>query len=357
MKLIKGMDVSMTKALEQQGACYYLDGVKKDVFQILSECGTNMIRLRLWYDPYSEEGASYGGGENDLETTIELARRARSNGMDLLLDFHYSDFWADPSRQVKPKAWEELTGEKLRRTVYKYTVETMRRFLAEGLKPSMVQVGNEITNGLLWPDGKVENLDGMAKLLAEGIRGVREAAPDTKIIFHLDFGTNNEMYRKWFADIEPYGLDFDVIGMSYYPYWNGSLEELLFNMNDISRTFNKDILVAETAIGYTTDNLGCSGIVFSEEQEKAAGYPATFQGQENFLRDLCNTVRKVEAHRGIGIVYWEPTWLPINICTWAEPLGSEYMHDTMEAGNSMANQALFDSAGNANQALKNLADF
>lgn len=354
LMMIKGMDISMIKTLEEQGACYYLNGVKEDVFRILKECGANMIRLRLWYDPYSENGVAYGGGNNDLETTIGLARRAVENGMDFLLDFHYSDFWADPGKQLKPKVWEGLSGAKLRRAVYKYTGETLQRFLAEGLAPSMVQVGNEITNGFLWPDGKTENVEEMAKLLAEGIRGVRETVRKSKIVFHLDFGTDNKMYRKWFSDIAPYHLDYDVIGMSYYPYWNGKLEELFYNMNDISKTYEKEVLVAETAIGYTTDPLGCSGIVFSEEQEKATGYPATFGGQEAFLRDLFNTVRKVENNKGIGVFYWEPAWLPINTCTWADRAGCEYMKDEMEGGNSMANQALFDAGGNANPALLHL---
>jgi len=352
--MIKGMDISMIKSLEEHGACYYLNGVKKDVFRILKECGANMIRLRLWYDPYSESGAAYGGGNNDLETTIALAGRAVENGMDFLLDFHYSDFWADPGKQLKPKAWEGLSGAKLQRAVYKYTAETLQRFRAEGLVPAMVQVGNEITNGLLWPDGKAENVEEMAKLLAGGIRGVREVWQKIKIVFHLDFGTDNKMYRKWFSDIAPYHLDYDVIGMSYYPYWNGSMEELFYNMNDISKTFGKEVLVAETAMGYTTDPLGCSGIVFSKEQEEASGYPATFEGQEAFLRDLFEKVRQVEDNRGIGVFYWEPAWLPINACTWAEKPGSEYMNDKAQSGNTMANQALFDSEGNANPALVHL---
>ena len=352
--MIKGMDISMISALERQGACYYLNGVKKDVFRILRECGANMIRLRLWYDPYTEDGVAYGGGDNDLETTISLARRAKENGMDILLDFHYSDFWADPGKQFKPKAWEALSGMGLRRAVYKYTAETMRRFRAEGLTPAMVQVGNEITKGLLWPDGRVEDTKGMAMLLAEGIRGVRETAPEAKIVLHLDFGTDNKMYRKWFSDIAPWHLAYDVIGMSYYPYWNGSMEALLYNMNDISKTFQKEVLVMETAMGYTTDTLGCRGIAFLEEQEKASGYPATFEGQETFLRDLFKGVRQIEGKRGIGVFYWEPAWLPIAACTWANPEGSAYMKDEMEAGNSMGNQALFDSSGNANPALLHL---
>lgn len=354
MRFVKGMDVSMIKALEGLGASYYLEGAQKDLFEILADCGTDMIRLRLWCDPYGENGEAYGGGNNDLATTIELAKRIRANKMGFMLDFHYSDFWADPGKQVKPKAWKDLSGSQLQSAVYHYTVNVLEQLSDEKLIPEMVQVGNEITNGLLWPDGYIDHTEEMAGLLAEGIRGVREVCPQAEIVLHLDFGTDNEMYQKWFKGIAPYNLDYDIIGMSYYPHWNGSLDKLLLNMNNISQTFQKDVLVAETAIGYTTDPLGCSGIVFSKEQEQAAGYPATMAGQEAFLRDLYKSVRAVQDGRGIGVFYWEPTWLPIPECTWANQIGSEYMNDKVEAGNSMANQALFDAEGNANTALINL---
>ncbi len=356
MQFYKGMDVSMIKELEEQGAAYYLHGEKKDIFAILKETGANIVRLRLWNDPYSKDGKPYGGGTNDLDTTIELAKRVVDNGLEFMLDFHYSDFWADPAKQIKPKAWEDLSGEALEAVVCEYTVETLRKLEKEGLLPSIVQVGNEITNGLLWPEGRVEHTEAMVRLLAAGIKGVREVSKEIKILLHLDFGTDNELYREWFTKIEPYNLEYDMIGMSYYPHGNGSLEKLLYNMNDISKTFQKDVLVAETSIGYTTDSLGCHGLVFSEEQEKATGYPATTAGQEQFLKDLYATVRNVENGRGVGVIYWEPAWLPIPTCTWAQPIGCEYMKDKAEIGNSMANQALFDADGNASQALMHLAE-
>lgn len=356
MQFIKGMDVSMVKELEAHGAVYYLNGEEMDVFKILKTCEANLVRLRLWLDPYSESGEPYGGGTNDLETTIALAKRVVGNDLEFLLDFHYSDFWADPAKQVKPKAWKDLAGAELSKALYQYTADVMARLHNEGIRPGTVQIGNEITNGLLWPDGHVEQTETMTKLLAEGIRAVREADANVKIMLHLDFGTDNAMYRKWFTNIAPYHLDFDMIGMSYYPYWNGSMEALLYNMNDISRTFQKDVLVAETAIGYTLDPLGCDGIVFSKEQETATGYPATQEGQQQFLKDLYDTVRNVENGRGLGVLYWEPAWLPIPECKWSKQIGCEYMKDTMEPGNSWANQALFDAKGNANQALIHLAE-
>ena len=354
MQFVKGMDVSMIKELEGYGAAYYLDGRKGDLFEILSRCGVNMIRLRIWQDPYDENGNPYGGGMNDLQTTMELAARAVRNGMSYLLDFHYSDFWADPAKQVKPKAWRGLCGEKLETAVYLHTVNTLKAMKNEGFVPAMVQVGNEITNGLLWPDGHIDHREEMAALLQAGMKGVREVCPDTMIMLHLDFGTDNSMYRNWFDKIQPFRLDFDVIGMYYYPHCNGSLQLLLDNMNDVSKRYDKDIIIAETSIGYTTDSLGCSGVVFSEEQEKATGYPATMAGQEAFLKDLYQAVRSVYGGRGIGVFYWEPAWLPIPDCKWANQNGCDYMNDKAETGNAIANQALFDAAGNANSALVNL---
>ena len=354
MGFVKGMDVSMAKALEAHGASYYLDGKQDDLFRILKKCGTDMIRLRLWPDPYDASGAPYGGGNNDLQTTAELAQRAKSSGMEVLLDFQYSDFWADPAKQIKPKAWKSLTGKELEAAVYLHTREALKYLKNRGIIPAMVQVGNEITNGFLWPDGHVKNLAAMAGLLQAGIRAVKEECPEARIVLHLDFGTDAGLYERWFDAIEPFDIDYDIIGMSYYPHWNGGLNLLLDNMNRVSQKYGKDVMIAETSIGYTTDTLGCTGLVFTQELEKNTGYPATEAGQMQFLRDLFETVRSVSGGHGIGVFYWEPAWLPIPACTWANANGCAYMNDQVEAGNSMANQALFDRDGNANAALLNL---
>ena len=354
MDFIKGADISMTRELEEHGAVYRWKGEEKDLFEILKLAGVNLIRLRLWNNPYSEEGEAYGGGTNDLKTVMELAKRAADQEIATMLDFHYSDFWADPAKQIKPKEWEGFEEEELEKAVYEYTKDTLEKLKRNGNLPAYVQVGNEITNGFLWPEGRAENTETMVRLLAAGIQAVRETEPKIQIMLHLDFGTDNELYRNWFGKIEKYHLDFDLIGMSYYPFWNGSLDLLIENMNDISSRFGKDIVVAETSIGYTTDPLGCTGVVFSEELEKSSGYPATQEGQAAFLKDLFAAVRTVKQERGRGIIYWEPGWLPIPECAWADPVGCVYMKDTAETGNSWGNQALFDRDGNANQALEDL---
>lgn len=356
MQFIKGMDVSMIADLEKRGAVYYCNGIQEDPFSILKKCGANLIRLRLWVHPFDESGNSYGGGGNDLETTIQLAHRAAENDMGILLDIHYSDFWADPSKQMKPKAWRNLSGQALEQKVYQYTSDVLAAFADERVAPRMIQVGNEITNGLLWPDGHINQPARMAALLQSGICAVRARNPKAKVVLHLDFGTDNKMYRKWFDQADQFHLDFDVIGMSYYPHWNGSMKLLLENMNDVSGRYDKEVMIAETSIGYTTDTLDCFGIVFSEEEEKATGYVASQDGQEAFLRDLCRTVRSVKNNKGIGVCYWEPAWLPIQDCTWGNENGCVYMNDKVQAGNTMANQALFDRNGNANSALLHLRE-
>lgn len=356
MDFIKGMDVSMLKELEEHGARYFLAGHETDLFHLLRQCGTNTIRLRIWTDPYDEQGNPYGGGVNDIETTLELAQRTVDAQMDFLLDFHYSDFWADPAKQIKPKAWKALSGSELETAVYLHTLDTLKTMKNHKLVPKYVQVGNEITKGLLWPDGHIDHTENMVRLLNAGSRAVREECPSARIVIHLDFGTDNRMYRDWFQRVEPYGLDYDVIGMSYYPHWNGSMSLLLDNMNDISHRCQKDVMIAETSIGYTLEDLGCKGTVYTAEQEQATGYPATPEGQRDFLKDLYQTVRSVKNSRGIGVFYWEPAWLPIPGCTWGNQKGCEYMNDSVEAGNAMANQALFDARGNANVALLALRD-
>lgn len=356
MELVKGMDLSFTKELEGLGARYYLNKKEGDVFSIMKKCGANLVRLRLWMNPYDENGKAYGGGMNDIATTIELARRVKQNDMQYMLDIHYSDFWADPGRQYKPKAWRDLKGEALSKAVKDYTKRVMKTMEDESLIPEYVQVGNEITNGFLWPDGKKENLEEMVSLLQSGIEGVRAISPKSKIVIHLDFGTDNEMYRKWFNAIEPYHLDYDIIGMSFYPHWNGSIQMIQDNMNDISKTFDKDVMIVETSIGYTTDSLGCDAMVYSKEFEEKTDYPATQDGQSKFLEDLFQAVREVDDNRGKGVIYWEPGWLPIPECKWATDVGRVYMKDEVEPGNSHGNQALFDSEGNANKALYKLGE-
>lgn len=356
MDFIKGMDVSMLQELEAHGAVYRHQGKQKDLFQILRESGVNLIRLRLWHNPYSLQGEPYGGGTNDLKTTISLARRAAQQGLMFMLNIHYSDFWTDPSKQFKPKAWKELDLKALKNIVYQYTTQTLQELKSASVEPQFVQVGNELTNGFLWPEGHIDSLENMVQLLDAGIAAVKSLNAQIPVLLHLDYGTDNALYRRWFSAVEQYELAFDMIGMSYYPYWNGKIALLEQNMADISARFHKDILVAETAIGYTADSLGCEGMVYSQELADKTDYPPTCEGQQHFLADLIKAVRNVPQNYGKGLIYWEPEWLPIPQCAWARPAGCEYNKDKGVLGNSWANQALFDAHGNVNPALLHLKE-
>ena len=198
--MIKGMDISVLPELEELGAAYYdktENGyVRKDYLTILKEYDFNSVRIRLWNDPYSEDGKPYGAGTNDLARTIALAKRAKERGFSVLLDFHYSDFWADPGKQYKPKAWRSYDDKQLVEAVYSYTAEVLRRLREENALPDMVQVGNELSNGLLWPNGKTPNYNAIRSFVNAGIRGVREAAPGVHVMIHLDNGGNNALYRE-----------------------------------------------------------------------------------------------------------------------------------------------------------------
>lgn len=238
MEFIKGMDISMLPELEDAGVTYYDNGNPEELLSVLQKNGVNAIRLRIWNDPYDVNHCPYGGGTNDIQAVLNIAQRIRDKGMYFLLDFHYSDFWTDPKKQIKPKMWRDLSGEKLGSAIYQYTETVLRELKEKGLAPDMVQVGNEITNGFVWPEGQLDTYlyleekqperkyEKMFSLLNKGIQAVRDVDSGMKIVLHLDFGGDNGLYREWFDAAELYNVDYDVIGLSYYPYWHASLEKL-----------------------------------------------------------------------------------------------------------------------------------
>lgn len=336
---IKGVDISSLTKVEENGGKFYDDGVEKDAIEIFTDYGANYGRLVLWKDPYESDGY------NDLDDTIRKAKRIKEAGMKLLLNFHYSDTWADPGNQDIPKAWENLSFEELVDTVYAYTKDTLAALYNEGIVPDMVQVGNEIRPGMLFPHGKIENDDfrNLAKLLDAGIRGVRdsEEGKDIQIMLHLDQGGDNGAFRWWFDGIISEGVtDFQVIGASYYPYWHGSLDDLANNLEDISDRYDRDVIVVETAYGFTLDDADGHGNIFDAYAETIGGYPATEAGQARFLYDLLEVIKNVPNNRGAGFFYWEPAWLGVKGAGW---ISGE--------GNAWENQAMFDFDGNALEAL------
>ncbi|WP_259564334.1 glycoside hydrolase family 53 protein [Enterobacter sichuanensis] len=351
---IKGADISTLLEAEQHGAKFYnQNGQQQDAIAILKANGVNTVRLRLWVDPQDADGNTYGGGSNNLENTIALAKRVKAQGLKLLLDFHYSDFWTDPGKQFKPKAWEKMDYPQLKTAIHDYTRDTIARFKKEGVLPDMVQIGNEINGGMLWPEGKSwgqggGEFDRLAGLLTAAIGGLKENLTDgeqVKVMLHLAEGTKNDTFRWWFDEITRRNVPFDIIGLSMYTYWNGPISALKANMDDISKRYNKDVIVVEAAYGYTLDNCDNAENSFQAKEEKDGGYPGTVQGQYDYIHDLMQAVIDVPDHRGKGIFYWEPTWIAVPGTTWATKAGMKYIHDEWKEGNARENQALFDCQG------------
>jgi beta-galactosidase len=235
------------------------DGEPVDAIQLLRDHGFNTIRLRIFVEPANPEGYSPGVGFCGLDPTLEMARRVEEAGMDLLLDFHYSDYWADPQQQNKPLAWAELDYAALQDSMRAYTSSVLRALDAQGMLPEMVQIGNEVNHGLLWPDGHIGDLDGLAGLLRAGVEGVRAVDPDLPVMMHIALGGQNDEARFWLDNMIARGVEFDVLGLSFYSRWHGTLEDLHRNVHDLAARYRKPINVVEYG-GYARE---IADIVFS----------------------------------------------------------------------------------------------
>lgn len=372
MRYVKGMDLSTLLELERLGAKYYDGGEERDILDIMKDYDVDTIRLRIWNDPWGKDHESYGAGENDVPTTLEIAKRVSEKGLGVLMNFHYSDFWADPGKQIKPKAWEGMTVEELTQAVYDFTFDTMELFKKEGVNITMVQVGNELSNGLLWPEGKIDvdagvgEYDNIAAFVSAGIRAVRKSNPDIPVMLHLDNGGNNELYRRWFDNYVARGEDFDLIGLSYYPFWHGTMDQLINNMNDMAERYHKDLIIAEVSMGYTMEDYKAYEKLSDSERKGYATkpslvekieFPMTKEGQADFMRTLLARLETVAEHRARGFFWWEPAWIPVPGSGWATPASLEYMHDPGPCGNEWANQALFDYDGNVLPTLEVIRDY
>lgn len=368
MKFYKGMDISTIKEVESLGGRFYDHGVEKDVFEILKSYGTNAVRLRLWNDPYAEDGTPYGAGTNDLLTTIELAKRAKAHGMEVLLCMHYSDFWADPGKQRVPKAWRGMNAEQLTEAVYTFTRDTLLAMRDAGAYPDLIQIGNELTNGMLWPFGKLPecgNYDNLARFVSAGIRAVRSVDADMPVMIHLDNGGNASMYIDWFDHYMERGEDFQIIGLSYYPFWHGSLSDLQKNLNDLAVRYGKELVIAEVSMGYTMeDYASCEKLADNERKGYATKpalveklpFPMTKEGQADFMRALFSVIEQVPEKKCRGFFYWEPAWIPVPGSGWANEEALKYIEENGPGGNEWANQALFDYNGQALPALEVIRD-
>ncbi len=366
---ILGMDASCVPALEAGGVQYYdQEGNQKDVYQILAENGVNYIRVRVWNDPFDADGNGYGGGNCDIENAVAIGKRAAEQGMKLLVNFHYSDFWADPAKQMLPKAWEGMTIEEKTEALYQYTKECLQKLVDAGVDVGMVQIGNE-TNGAMAGESSA-SLGGWGKimqLMNAGSKAVREVCPDALVAVHFanpEKVTNYESYGK---NLEYYQVDYDVFASSYYPYWHGTLENLTDVLTNIHEKYGKKVMVAETSYAFTTEDTDFYGNTIGDGGGVVKNYAITGQGQANLVRDVVDTVSKIPG--GIGVFYWEGTWISAggesyeenlalweaNGSGWASSYAAEYDPDDAGkwyGGCAVDNQAFFDAEGKATEALK-----
>ncbi|WP_302350545.1 glycosyl hydrolase 53 family protein [uncultured Ruminococcus sp.] len=360
---IRGVDISSILAVENAGVTFCNEyGRKQDIFRTLSEHGVNYIRVRVWNEPYDSRGNSYGGGNCDLYTAAEIGRRAAKYGMKLLVDIQYSDFWADPEKQTRPKYWIQHDHETLKGEIYKYTAWVLETISEAGGNIGMVQVGNE-TNCFFCGETDMYKI---CDLFASGDQAIRDF--DRSVLIAHHFANPSTGSYAWYAQaMDECNLDYDVFATSYYPYWHGTTENLTTVLKEIADTYNKYVMVAETAYPYTSEDGDTFGNAVSEDSDSAVfRYDISVEGQAQCLTDVFQAVANV-GEKGIGVFYWEPAWLGVNGISWEEQsslwkkYGSGWATDyaaeydasvTGAGGSSYDNQALFDFEGNSLKSLQ-----
>jgi arabinogalactan endo-1,4-beta-galactosidase len=264
---ILGADISFLPQLEARGIKFTDQGVEKDAIAILKDHGFNYVRLRIFNNPAQPKGYSPTQGFCDLAHTKQMAKRVKAAGLKLLLDFHYSDYWADPQQQNKPAAWAGKEFSVLQDSVQDYTQQVMQQLKSQGTEPDMVQIGNEINHGMIWPEGHVNNLDSLAQLLHAGFKGVKAVSPQALIMVHVALGGQAEEAEFFYDALRRRNLPYDVIGLSYYPKWHGTLGDLKANIDGLAKKYNKQIMVAE----YTHLKQEVNDIAFSVPDRKGIG--------------------------------------------------------------------------------------
>jgi arabinogalactan endo-1,4-beta-galactosidase len=313
-----GADLSFLKQAEDGGKVFKDNGEAKPGLVIFKDHGYNWIRLRLFNAPTDLP--------NNLEYTITLAKAAKKLGFHFLLDYHYSDTWADPGKQFTPKAWEGMAHAQLVKAVFEYTRQTIAAFRDAGVLPDMVQIGNEVINGMVWPDGRLPgNWDNFADLVKAGIAGVEAGKgddPRPRIMIHIDRGADKARTKEFFDKLNSYHVNYDVIGQSYYPWWHGSLNDLRENMIFMAEEYKKDIIVVEAAYNWMP----------AEYKTRPGPFPETPEGQRQFLEEVNRVVLETPHGLGKGVFWWEPAV--------TGPLGSRGFFDAQ--GNALPVIDTFD---------------
>ncbi len=358
---IRGVDISTVIAEEESGVVYKdWDGSPQDIFKTLRESGVNYIRVRVWNDPWTEDGKSFGGGHNDIDTAVKIAKRAAKFNLPLLVDFHYSDFWADPNKQKAPRAWASMNMEQKQKALYDFTKESLKKLVNAGAVVGMVQVGNETTTGLAGE----KNWMNVCKLMNAGAKAVREISKDIKVVVHF---TNPEKSGEYehIADILSHNkVDYDVFGTSDYPYWHLGTKNLAALLDKIADKTGKQVMVCEFSSPYTYADGDDNGNSVSEDSyfygEKQ--YSISVQGQADVIFDYVNDLSAL-GKKCLGVFWWEPAWIPVpgknrqerqalwekHGSGWASSPAAAYDPDDAGkyyGGSAWDNQALFDFEGN-----------
>lgn len=370
---ISGVDVSSYVAEKNSGVKYYdFDGNELDdqgFFYFLASCGVNYVRIRVWNDPTDGNGNYYGGGNCDIEVARRIGSLATAAGMKVLIDFHYSDFWADPGKQTAPKSMKNLSLDEKAEAIENFTRSSLDSLLAAGVDVGMVQIGNETNNGVAGE----KNWDGMAKIFSAGSSAVRavsaESGKDILVAVHFTNPEKSGRYASYAKSLNSYGVDYDVFASSYYPYWHGTLENLTAVLNDVATTYDKKVMVAETSYLHTwEDGDGHGNTEYQGKSGDVYNFDVSVQGQANSVRSVVNAV--ASAKNGIGVFYWEPAWIPVQVYDrnadnadeilagnkeiwetygsgWASSFAGDYDKDagTWYGGSAVDNEGWFDFEG------------
>lgn len=365
-----GIDLSSLDELEKLKIKYYHKGQEIDPFVFFSnESHIKMVRIKLWHNPYDLNGNPYGGGTNDLACFLRLAKRAKEAGMDIVLALHYSDFWADPSRQKCPKAWEDLSFNEVLERVYEYTKETLEIIKNDGIDLKAIQVGNEITHGMIYPYGEIYDSNGEkefnekngggfkghSSLLKQGIKACKEVFPKALTIIHLEHSGSHDMQDYYFDKLLQYGVEFDVIGESYYPFWHGPIKMMIDNVTKLMNKYHKKVWIVEMGYEFRESLYPHERDDFHEGEDdefivgNIAGripFPFTKEGQKDYLDYLLKECKKAKID---AVFYWEPCWIYLENNGWASDAGQIYCNlEPTKPKNDWCHETLFDFEGKAN---------
>ncbi|MFD4873457.1 arabinogalactan endo-beta-1,4-galactanase [Streptomyces sp. NPDC058420] len=344
---IRGMDISSLPKDEAHGAVYRrADGRRDDPIRILADAGVTHARLKVWVNP--------ADGYNNKKHILPLAKRLRRAGIGIWVDFHYSDTWADPSHQTKPAAWADLDVAGLTRAVYDHTADVLGALRRQGTPADLVQIGNEINGGLLWPTGKNWGDDAggwgnLTTFLKAGLNAAHDTTPRIRTLLHIASGGDNGTSRWWYDNVVADGVDFDVIAQSYYPFWHGTPDAAAANLADLATRYDKPVLIAETAYPFTLKSEDATNDIMYDPSQLTPGYPATPAGQAAWLRTVADLMANVPDNKGLGYCYWEGVW------TYRAGDGWDPADPT--SGNAWENLALFDFRDRALPGLRTLGGY